>query len=335
MNPSIDLDIDLDKERLGHLDHELRTPIHAIQGMIDLLLATPLDPLQRDYLDTIRGCADLVVGTVGRLIGAPWPASTPPPDPQRDLPPLQGRILLAEDNAVNQKLALAFLDRLGCRADVVCTGAEVLSALQCLCYDALLLDCEMPVLDGLATARELRRREAPGGRRLPIIALTARAMPGDRERCLQAGMDAYLAKPLRLADLHRALRRFLVPSAPPEGPPIHAPALDDLRALSSPGGPDLARDIIHQFLGDLPARRLALRADAEPRVLAHAAHELKSSSAVIGALRLSRLCGDIEAQCQVGAAGAAPDLPAQLQIIERECDLVRQALLRALATLEP
>ncbi|MES2919740.1 MAG: ATP-binding protein [Pseudomonadota bacterium] len=122
--------------------------------------------------------------------------------------PIEGRILVAEDNPVSQLMAVEMLKRLGCRADVVGNGEEAVQALQHLPYDLVLMDCDMPVLDGFDATRRLRQQEAPG-RRVPVIAMTASALKGDREKCLAAGMDDFLPKPVRLDDLRQKLGAWL------------------------------------------------------------------------------------------------------------------------------
>lgn len=116
------------------------------------------------------------------------------------------RVLVAEDNAVNQRVAAAMLKRLGLRADLVANGAEAVAALAAVRYDLVLLDCRMPVMDGYEACRRIRQTQ---GEHLPIIALTANVAQGERERCLAAGMDDYLAKPVRLAELAAVLQRWL------------------------------------------------------------------------------------------------------------------------------
>jgi PAS domain S-box-containing protein len=131
--------------------------------------------------------------------------------------PVKVRVLLAEDNAVNQKVALVMLKKLGIEADVAATGIEALDALVGVSYDLVLMDCQMPQMDGYEATRRIRERER-GSRRLPVVAMTANAMVGDRERCLDVGMDDHIPKPVRMEALHRALSRWLPAGAiPPLG----------------------------------------------------------------------------------------------------------------------
>ena len=128
--------------------------------------------------------------------------------------PVKVRVLLAEDNLVNQKVALVMLRKLGIEADVVGTGVEALDALVGVAYDLVLMDCQMPEMDGFDATRRIRERER-GSRRLPVVAMTANAMMGDRERCIEAGMDDHIPKPVRVEALHRALFRWLPAGAVP------------------------------------------------------------------------------------------------------------------------
>jgi len=121
------------------------------------------------------------------------------------------RVLLVEDNEVNQRVGARMLEKLACAVDVAADGAEALVALEGTEYALVFMDCQMPGIDGYEAVRRLRRRERARGGHVPVVALTANAMPGDEERCLAVGMDAYLAKPLRLGELERCLKRFLSP----------------------------------------------------------------------------------------------------------------------------
>jgi PAS domain S-box-containing protein len=168
---------------------------------------------------------DLMAERASQRAGESGPASTAPGLPRMpagseldpagvpDASPDRLRILLVEDNAVNQKVALAMLRRLGHEADAVGDGFEALASLAQIPYDLVLMDCQMPDMDGFAATREWRRIE-PGGSRLPIVALTASAMEGDRERCLAAGMDGYITKPVTSRHLAEAIERYRVAQGP-------------------------------------------------------------------------------------------------------------------------
>ena len=156
----------------------------------------------------LRRCIARAVGT--RVPAGETPA--PRPEPTR---PLGGSVLLAEDNPVNREVALAMLEGLQCQVEVAGNGREAVAAWSRLHPDLVLMDCQMPEIDGFEATAEIRRLEHATGSRVPIIALTANAMEGDRERCLAAGMDDYLPKPFSRAELHEVLARWLGPSAPP------------------------------------------------------------------------------------------------------------------------
>jgi PAS domain S-box-containing protein len=201
------------------------------------------------------------------------------------------RILLVDDNPTNLEVAGAHLARRGLAVDFARDGAEALERLARGGYDLLFLDCRMPGLDGHAVARTHRRREAgEPGRRLPIVALTADAVAGDRERCLEAGMDDYLTKPMGSDDLDRVLARWL-----PAGDDDGAPALDPkvIASLDDPDDPEFLTELVDLFLADSPPRLDTLaRAVAERNweAAVEAAHALQGSAANMGAKPLGEIC---------------------------------------------
>jgi CheY-like chemotaxis protein len=137
---------------------------------------------------------------------------TVPTAPPLAVPRRERLVLIVEDNTVNQKVAVRLVERLGYRADVVANGLEALEALERISYDAVLMDCQMPEMDGYEATAEIRRREAGRGGHIAVIAMTANAMEGDRQRCLRAGMDDYIAKPVRFEALEKTLGRWITPS---------------------------------------------------------------------------------------------------------------------------
>jgi GAF domain-containing protein/CheY-like chemotaxis protein/HPt (histidine-containing phosphotransfer) domain-containing protein len=243
------------------------------------------------------------------------------------------RILLAEDNVVNQKLAIRLLERLGYRADIVGNGLEALEALERQTYDLLLSDVQMPEMDGLEATRRILRRW-PEGERPWIVAMTAEAMSGDRERCLAAGMNDYLAKPIRVDELVDAIKRT------PRRGGVAARAPTDARMSDGPidrsvlarliegsgGDEEFVSELIEQFLADAPvlidAARAGLQRDDADEVR-RAAHTLKSNAATFGALDLadsSRALEEAAKQRTLGEGSSSVDAMA------REFEAVRVAL---------
>ena len=233
------------------------------------------------------------------------------------------RLLLVEDNPINQALALAQLDGLGFEIELANNGAEALAACERADFELILMDCQMPVMDGFEASRRILA--ARNGRKaIPIVAMTANAMPGDRERCLEAGMVDFLAKPYRLSALLAIVARWvdLPGAAIGEAVPGPAPAADlpapalpailelavlDALAAGHSSGTDLLRKLAELFRGEgrkqLDSLHQAWRSG--DRVTAtRAAHTLKSSSAALGALRLSELCRQIEHALRADATDA-------------------------------
>ena len=171
----------------------------AQQTGIDAYLTRPLRQAQ------LYECIAKASGRLVSPIPLPLAADHGSADALADL---QARVLLAEDNIVNQKVAARMLEKLGCFVDVVGNGAEAIKALEHMAYDVVLMDCQMPVMDGYSATHAIRKREAITKAHIPIIAMTANAMMGDRERCLQAGMDDHMSKPVKLEELLDVLRKW-------------------------------------------------------------------------------------------------------------------------------
>jgi CheY-like chemotaxis protein len=242
------------------------------------------------------------------------------------------RILLAEDNVVNQKLAIRLLEKLGYRADIAANGLEALEALERQTYDLLLSDVQMPEMDGLEATRQILERW-PEGERPWIIAMTAEAMSGDRERCLDAGMNDYVAKPIRVDELVAAIKRTPRRGSSDTSPVADAPTDDPidesvLARLADGTGGDVAFvwELIEQFVADTPGLVAAARAGIEggdAEEVRRAAHTLKSNAATFGAHELAGLSRELE---DAAKRGVLDDAPARVDAMARELDIVREAL---------
>jgi signal transduction histidine kinase/DNA-binding response OmpR family regulator/HPt (histidine-containing phosphotransfer) domain-containing protein len=262
--------------------------------------------------------------------------TTPPARPRK-----RRKVLLAEDNPVNVEVASAMLEGLGLDVSRACNGEEALHSVQADDFDVILMDCQMPVMDGFAATTEIRRHEQQRGRArsMPIIAITANALQGDRESCLAAGMDDYLSKPFTQQALGQTLSRWIslprTAAAPPEGdgPPsgddsdaISRQALDNIRALSPANGDALLERVLQAFLRDTPAHLHTLRqaiAEDDAEQLRKTAHSLKSSAANVGADALAQRSKELEQLARNHTtAGAAP----MLADMERSFQAARQAL---------
>jgi signal transduction histidine kinase/DNA-binding response OmpR family regulator len=240
------------------------------------------------------------------------------------------RILLAEDNAVNQKVATRMLETRGCQVTVAGDGLEALEALKGQEFDLVLMDVQMPRMGGFEATQAIRAQEAGGGRRIPIIAMTAHAMKGDRERCLEAGMDGYVTKPVKSADLFAALDAVTQVGEPDSvSDPFVSPAhdvLDHASLMEQFGGDvELFQETLALFEAELPSLlsqlEEAIRA-GDPGLLARSAHTLKGSLANFHATHAVAAALELETLGRTGSVARA-------EIHERlgvELDRAREAL---------
>jgi two-component system sensor histidine kinase/response regulator len=272
------------------------------------------------------------------------------------------RILLAEDNPVNREVAIEMLRGIGCDVDAVEQGQEAVEAVQARRYDLVLLDCQMPQMDGFAASQAIRAGERGSSLHVPIVALTASAMKGDRERCLESGMDDYLSKPFTQATLQDIVCRWAAAGDRPirtatvnpdsgavpgvkdvqgtvmrmgpkagvrsneAGGVLDRAAIQALRSFNHPSGPDVFRRLITVYLKSSMVTMAVLRdavAQSNAAAIFQAAHGLKSSSAMFGGRRFADLLKQLEA---AGQSGMLEPVEALLASAEMEYDLFSRAL---------
>jgi hypothetical protein len=266
-------------------------------------------------------------------LGLQQPESTivtrPPAAPKPNL----GHLLLAEDNLVNQKVAVAMLAGAGYRVDTALNGADAVTAVSRQTeanqpYDAILMDCQMPELNGYQATAAIRAGEGPG-RRTPIIALTAGARSEDRERCLAEGMDGYLAKPVSKDALLAVVARFLRNTAPADSAAkqvLDPKVVEGLERLGAANGEDLMAQLAELFLAEADERVAGLRDALEQGnavSVSEVAHTMAGAGANLGATDLARVCTTLARRTAAGDLTGADALVATLEI---ELERVRRAL---------
>jgi len=275
------------------------------------------------YLTKPIARADLIeaVGTV--LLEAPPAGAAPALITRHSIAESRHtlRILLAEDNLVNQQVATAMLVKRGHQVDVVGNGREAVDAIGAHDYDLVLMDIQMPEMDGFAATQAIRA--LPRGRSLPIIALTAHALSGERERCLERGMTGYLAKPFKAHDLFAAIEGRTAATADTAAAPAPPVDLAAFRGTMREAGAEAAVDgILATFASTLPQRLEALAEASrggEAEAIQRAAHAFRSAAATIGAHRLAQLLEAMEASARSGdvarAQGGLQDVSREAQIV--------------------
>jgi two-component system sensor histidine kinase/response regulator len=288
---------------------------------------------------------------------APADAQAAPGSPRQASGARQRKVLLAEDNPVNVEVASAMLASLGLDVQLASNGEEAARAARAGEFDIVLMDCQMPVMDGFAATAEIRRHEHQSGRRrtLPIIAITANALQGDREACLAAGMDDYLSKPFTQQELTAVIGRWIAlpvaaavhhrdedaapavvaKPAKPAAPEavlrdvINRHALENIRALSKDRGDALVQKVIAAYVDDTPHHLQALRraiAAVDALNLRKAAHSLKSASANVGAETLAQMCKEMEhlgrTDTTEGASGILTDMEQEFQAVRHSLNVI-------------
>lgn len=278
-----------------------------------------------------------------------------------NIPTFDLDVLVAEDNLTNQEVAIGMLRQFGCRVDLAKDGRQVLEAVALRPYDLILMDCQMPEMDGYQATSAIREAENKNGFEpgIIIVALTAHALEGDRERCIDAGMDSYMSKPFKQDHLLEVLKRFFPhrisepehkapdsPVAKKTRPQLHAPQqniqrrsgkgrskpidmsiLRNLQSVQMPGEPSIIKKVVEAFLQSSEPLLSELRLHQEAgntQKMRIAAHTLKSSSANVGATALSELCRSLELQCKEN--GPFEFKNKLLDNIEKEFSVVKDIL---------
>jgi CheY-like chemotaxis protein/HPt (histidine-containing phosphotransfer) domain-containing protein len=327
---------------------ELARVIRADPGLAGLQLVLLTSAAGSGKEDVLSGLVDAVLTKPARAaelrsVLARRQSDHPGPRPRLEgKPQLSGHVLLVEDNVVNQEVALAFLSSLGCTATLANNGREAVEFATRDSFGLILMDCMMPEMDGFQATAAIRALEATARtRRTPIVALTAAAVDGERQRCLDSGMDDFLAKPITQGRLREVLERWLLreldctppvsvrveaPSAPRPSDGLNPEALDRLRLHRTSAGPSLLVRAASAYLRDAPTQIEAMRrglTEDKGEDVRRLAHTLKSSSLMLGAEELAHLCLEMEELAQEsGSCRAAQFLPT----IEGEFARVERAL---------
>lgn len=251
------------------------------------------------------------------------------------------RVLLAEDNVINQKIALALLDKMGIRAHAVATGKEALQALREIKYDLILMDCQMPEMDGYEATQNIRTNPTLAEfKSIPIIAMTANALKGDRDKCIEAGMNDYVSKPVSISELVALMEKYLLPQISNlnsiqahvelSEPVLDQSVLDQLSELQDSLSENIVEELLKVFIDTTPGHIGILETACRNQQLKNAqnvAHSLKSGSANIGAMRISKICQLIEDLDQSSISKLATyieALKAEFEALVKEADLLHK-----------
>jgi CheY-like chemotaxis protein/HPt (histidine-containing phosphotransfer) domain-containing protein len=281
-------------------------------GASEMFAARLSKPVKHSQLFTV-----LIEVVHGRRAAAPAaPAQRMDPSLARRYPM---RILVVEDSTINQKLAVGMLSKFGYMADLASNGLEAVEMARRNPYDLVFMDLQMPVMDGLEASRRIHS-QLPAARMPRIVAMTANAMPSDRQRCIDAGMDDYIAKPILPAGVQALIEKWApqhAPSADPDAGLLNEGVLRELAALSDPGAPSMLKALIDDWLREAPAVVGAMKQHAregDSGELAKRAHKLGGTSASLGASGVAEVCYRIEEQVRGGELGVLPQLIDELEM---------------------
>jgi two-component system, sensor histidine kinase and response regulator len=303
---------------------------------VEVVLNKPVRQSQlHDALAMMLGTPTVTQAKPSQGEAGPAPHAAPAAEVQVS----RGYVLLVEDYPVNQMVAIRMLERSGYRVDAVNNGREAVEALSNILYGAVLMDVQMPEMDGYEATAEIRRREGSGPH-TPIIAMTADAMQGDRERALAAGMDDYIAKPVKHEELEAVLERWIPdPEQEPleqrsdgdsktleDSPALDLSVLESRRGHQRDGEPDKLARIVGLFIDDVPIRLDELRQAVErgeAQKVEETAHMLKGGSGYMGAVQMAKICAGIQ---DLGASGELSRVPQLLDDLQAEFKRIRPAL---------
>lgn len=349
--PGLGLDSEQALELLRRLNHDLRTPMTTVLGGAELLLESQLNASQRLAAETVHRSGRELLDVIEKLLEAHQLRRSAPPSsgefkaaPKVDAILSGRRVLLAEDNGFNRALIEHVLEPMGCQVDKAKTGREAVHAFAPGRYDLILMDCQMPDMDGLVATRQIRQIEAGHGR-VPIIAVTAGTVSGARRACQGAGMDDFLAKPFSLGRLRKKVLAWLLPSIDSEPPADDEDQKSDARATAFQGPPELVVDlsrllelaqeagtpqIVEElsliFLDDVARRVVALGLAAktrDQRAYLNVIHAIKGASGNFGAVRMARIAEVSERQAKLGDLSQVDQA---VRDLTREVDAVRAIL---------
>ena len=284
---------------LSDFNHQLRTPLNGILSMVTLLKDSNLNPEQLNYLEVANTSANDLLRSFNDILHINDDAYLEHADkPDKDILQYQfstsNKILLAEDNPVNQQVATSFLKKLGLSADIVNNGLEAYESIRNNHYDLILMDCNMPIMDGYQATRKIRKFESKN-KHTTIIAMTAHTLRNDRDKCFACGMDDFISKPVKIGFLGQQLDKWL--NNEKESSFNQDTGLDEtiVQGIKNIVGEETFQDMLQCYIEDVPGllHNLSLP-DQSSKNLISWVSELHSSSLTIGAITLASIAQEIE-----------------------------------------